>query len=74
MVSRPAEALRMKTAKSVQRIVSIYSTTLTEVSRVSSQLQGKCEGFIQKGHVPPSPVMEAFSQNDFPPKSPRPSA
>jgi hypothetical protein len=36
-------------------------STLTEVFRAFPQFQGKCQGIIQKGHGPPSPIMEAFS-------------
>jgi hypothetical protein len=35
-----------------------------EVFRVFSQLQSKRQGIIQKGHGLPTPVMEAFRQND----------
>jgi hypothetical protein len=47
MVSRPAEAVPEKTAKSAQRVVSDYSATLAEVFRTFPQLFGKYQGMIQ---------------------------
>jgi hypothetical protein len=49
MLSRPAEAVRKKTVKSAQQVVSNYSAFLTEVFRAFPQLQGKCQGIIKKG-------------------------
>jgi hypothetical protein len=38
--------------------------TLTQIFRTFPQLSGKCQSLIQKEHGSPSPVIEAFSQND----------
>jgi hypothetical protein len=63
MFSWPAEAVPKKAAKAAQWVVFNYSAALTEVFRAFPQLQGDCQG-IQKGHGPPSPIMEAISQSD----------
>jgi hypothetical protein len=62
---QPRLSLKMA-AKSAQRVVSNNLATLTEVFRAFPQLQDKCQGIIQKGHGPPSPIMEAFIWNDSP--------
>jgi hypothetical protein len=67
MFSRSTEAVPKKATKSAKRVVSNYSATLTEVFRAFPQLSGKVHWKIQKGHCPPSPIIEAFSRNDFPP-------
>jgi hypothetical protein len=66
MLSRPVEAVLKKAAKSTQRVISNYSATLTEVFRAFPQLPGKFQGVIEKARGPPTPVMEAFTQNTFP--------
>jgi hypothetical protein len=75
MFSRPAEAVPKKTAKSAQRVVSNYSASLTEVFRAFPQLQGKCQGIVQKGTArlpqswrPSAEVISPLSRRGHQPK------
>jgi hypothetical protein len=63
--SNPVEAAPKKAAKST-RVVTNYSSTLTEVFRAFPQLQGICQVIIQKAYGLHTPMMETFSQIDSP--------
>jgi hypothetical protein len=55
MLGRPVEIIPKKAAKSAQRVVSIYSATLTEVFHAFPQLLGKMPGYNSKGARPAFP-------------------